>query len=324
MLYEIKRTLMIKSAQDSALRDKRSRSTFFILMIFMIVATVAISLPQSIASSIILTVFLILDPSFMELGMKPSVTYEEMAEVALAVAERIPTVAYSPIVAATGFAILFAILYCKIFEKRTAFSMGFNKRGMAGEYLAGLLIGAVMILIPALICHLSESVIFTPSPSPSIIAVFVFFIAFILQGLGEEALFRGYLMTSLARKHNIWFAIIASSAIFSIFHMPNEAFNLVAFINIFLFGVFASIITLKRGSIWMAAAIHTAWNFIQGNILGINVSGNPKFDTVITAQLGKVGAILSGGEFGLEGGLGVTVVLLVAILLALLSSTKDR
>ena len=323
MLYNIKRTLMIKSAHDSSLRDKRSRSLFFILMIFMIVAIVAISVPQSTVSSIILSAFLLFDPSFIELSMDPSATYEEIAEATLTAAENIPSWAYAPVIAATGFAILFSILYCKIFEKRKPFSMGFNKREMLSEYFIGLFIGAIMILLPALACHISGSIVFTPAKDTLIPAVIAFFIAFVLQGLGEEALFRGYLITSIARKHNIWFAIIVSSVIFSIFHMPNDSFSLIAFINIFLFGVFASVVMLKRGSIWMSAAIHTAWNFIQGNVLGINVSGNPKFDTVIDSKLGKFGAILSGGEFGLEGGLGVTTVLLIAILLALLSRTKE-
>lgn len=323
MLYNIKKTFMIKSAQDSSHRDRRSSSIFLILIIFMLVETIAISIPQTAISSIVLTAVLMNDAEFMTLFLSETAPTEELYNIVYKAMENMPAWTYIPIIAATGLAVLISILYCKLFEKRNAFSLGFNKRGMAGEYVKGIVIGAVMILLPALACHLTKCISFTYAESPTIPTIIIFFFAFVLQGLGEEALFRGYLMTSIARKHNIWVAIIGSSFVFSFFHASNAAFNLIAFINIFLFGIFASIITLKRGSIWMASAIHTAWNFIQGNILGINVSGNPKFDTVITAQLGKVGAILSGGEFGLEGGLGVTVVLLVAVLLALLSPTKE-
>ena len=79
---------------------------------------------------------------------------------------------------------------------------------------------------------------------------------------------------------------------------------------------------MKRGSIWAVGAIHAAWNFVQGNIFGFNVSGNPKFDTILEAQTSNFGAILSGGDFGPEGGLGVTVILLIALLFALIIPTK--
>ena len=152
--------------------------------------------------------------------------------------------------------------------------------------------------------------------------IVIFFIAFILQGMGEEALFRGYLLTTLARRTHIWSAIIISSIMFSLFHIGNASFSIIAFINIFLFGVFASVFMLKRGSIWAVGAIHTVWNFVQGNVFGFNVSGNPKFETVFETAQANHGWVLHGGDFGPEGGLGVTVVLLVAILFALLLPTK--
>jgi hypothetical protein len=60
----------------------------------------------------------------------------------------------------------------------------------------------------------------------------------------------------------------------------------------------------------------------QSNVFGFNVSGNPKFESLLSSANSNFGDILSGGDFGLEGGLGATIVLLVAILLALLMPTK--
>ena len=109
---------------------------------------------------------------------------------------------------------------------------------------------------------------------------------------------------------------------FTVFHMGNPNFSIIAFLNITLFGIFAGVFMLKRGSIWAVGAIHSLWNFAQSNLFGFNVSGNPKFDSLLSATDSNFGEILSGGDFGLEGGLGATVVLLVAILLALLMPTK--
>ena len=322
MLYDIKQTLMIRSARKSAGLDKRSRSLFLTVLIFLLVASISISLPHSAVSSVVISITLIQDADFMALLSDPSTTSEQMAEAMLSLAESIPSWAYVPVIAASGLAALFAILYCKLFEKRRAFSIGFNKRGFFSEYLGGLIIGAVMISLPALACHLSKGIVFSRVIAPNALAILGFFAAFILQALGEEALFRGYLLTSIARRYPIWVAIIGSSSIFAFFHTSNQSFSFIAFTNLLLFGIFASLIMLKRGSIWMSAAIHAAWNFVQGNVFGINVSGNPKFDSIFTSELGKIGKILSGGEFGLEGGLGVTIILLIGILMALLSETK--
>jgi membrane protease YdiL (CAAX protease family) len=93
---------------------------------------------------------------------------------------------------------------------------------------------------------------------------------------------------------------------------PNVSF--IALINIFLFGLFASLLTLRRGSIWMVGAIHSMWNFAQGNLFGIPVSGLTGLPSPLTATVkeGTWQTLISGGSFGLEGGLAVTVVLLVA------------
>jgi membrane protease YdiL (CAAX protease family) len=51
-------------------------------------------------------------------------------------------------------------------------------------------------------------------------------------------------------------------------------------------------------NLWMAIGLHAAWNFTQGAIFGIPVSGNPAQGLVTSELAGP--AILSGGGFGLE------------------------
>ena len=48
---------------------------------------------------------------------------------------------------------------------------------------------------------------------------------------------------------------------------------MLAFINLTLFGVFASLYFIKRGSIWGIGAFHSIWNLVQGNFWGLSVSG---------------------------------------------------
>jgi membrane protease YdiL (CAAX protease family) len=262
------------------------------------------------------------DPKFYELIDLSAFDPYTLLEYILEMMINIPSWLYVVMLFASGFMILFSILYCRIFEKRKPYTLGFTAHGCVTEYLLGIVIGFLMICAPILACKITGCVTIGVSETINPIMILLFFVAFVFQGMGEEALFRGYLMTSLARRSSIWSAIIINSLMFSIFHMGNASFSFIAFINIFLFGIFASVFMLKRGSIWAVGAIHTVWNFVQGNVFGMNVSGIQKFDSIFETTQASHGAILHGGSFGPEGGLGATIVLLIMIAIALLLPTK--
>ena len=325
MLYYIPQTRMLSSAQNSLSPDSKQKSIFGELWSFLIVAAIcsfAMSFIQSVATSI----FMLCDPKYyetiQEITMSDTMDMQALLDYIVSFLSDLPGEIYIVLLASSGLYVIAAIIYCKCFEKRGLFSIGFNKKGVVPEYLLGVGVGALMISIPALVCYLTGCIKFTLDTSASPLVITLLFLAFILQGLGEEVLFRGYLLTSLSRRNNVWMAIIVSSVVFAIFHISNADFGIIPFINITLFGIFAAVFMLKRGSIWAVGAIHSVWNFLQGNFFGISVSGNPKFPSVLEATNADIGSILSGGDFGLEGGLGVTVVLLIAILLSLLMPAK--
>ena len=53
-------------------------------------------------------------------------------------------------------------------------------------------------------------------------------------------------------------------------------------------------------SIWGISAIHTTWNFAQGNIFGIKVSGINAQVSLFSFKSSEAGKIINGGSFGLE------------------------
>ncbi|MGN6057582.1 MAG: CPBP family intramembrane glutamic endopeptidase, partial [Sphingomicrobium sp.] len=59
-------------------------------------------------------------------------------------------------------------------------------------------------------------------------------------------------------------------------------------------------------SLWMPIGLHAAWNFTQGYIFGVPVSGQAQQGLVTAKLSGPV--LLSGGGFGLEASL-IAVVL---------------
>jgi len=215
--------------------------------------------------------------------------------------------------------------YCLVMERRTLLSLGFTKRDALGEYGAGLLGGIALFGGAVLLCVITGTMtVRAVSESPSWGLLALFFVAFLIQGMSEEMLCRSYLMVSLSRGWPVWVCAVLNSLLFSLLHLGNANVSVVALLNIFLFGLFASLLTLRRGSIWMVGALHSMWNFAQGNLFGIPVSGIRGLPSplVSTAAIGGWQEWINGGAFGVEGGLAATVVLLAACAVVLALPTK--
>lgn len=216
-------------------------------------------------------------------------------------------------------ATLLGIFYCKFIEKRSLFSMGFIKKGILKEYGAGLLIGFIMISITALIGIATGAFTISGINREMSVGLFlIFFIGYVLQGMSEEVLLRGYLFVSVSVKNSLAIAILTNSILFSALHFKNPGFTVLAALNLVLLGIFLSIYFLKRGSIWGVGAIHTIWNFAMGNIYGVEVSGTKSASVLFNSAANPNMALINGGSFGFEGGLGVTFVLIIAIVLVIL------
>ncbi|MBP3310517.1 MAG: hypothetical protein J6L05_06895, partial [Ruminococcus sp.] len=70
-------------------------------------------------------------------------------------------------------------------------------------------------------------------------------------------------------------------------------------------------------------AIHSVWNFTQGNIYGISVSGSGDAESVFRVASKSSADILTGGEFGIEGSIFTTLVLAVGIVIVLVKIKKN-
>jgi membrane protease YdiL (CAAX protease family) len=134
-------------------------------------------------------------------------------------------------------------------------------------------------------------------------------LVWILQASAEEAVMRGYLLQWHAIKLDAWQAIAFTSAIFSLAHLNVHPLPLV---NTFLIGIALCFVSLGQGSIWLACGIHAGWNLAQGSIFGLAVSGTSYDVSLLSLGPTKGSADwLTGGQYGVEGSLATTVVLLV-------------
>ncbi len=226
---------------------------------------------------------------------------------------------------ATVSTVAVVLLYCLLAERRTLGSLGFTGNGALAEYGIGLLGGFALFGGAVLLCVACGTLTLrVASVAPSPVLLILFFVAFLIQGMSEELLCRSYLMVSLSRGWPMWACVVANALLFSLLHLGNPGISVIALLNIFLFGLFASLLTLRRGSIWMVGALHSMWNFAQGNFFGIPVSGiaGSPSPLVSVFETGTWAELVNGGAFGLEAGLAVTVILAAACAVALLMPTK--
>ncbi len=224
---------------------------------------------------------------------------------------------------ATVTTIIAVFIYCTKLEKRRLFTLGFIKKGAITEYLMGLAIGLCMFSFAYLSVILSGELEFGGFNSEASVAtIILFFLGFIVQGASEEILLRSYFFISSAASSNVPIAVFVSSALFAALHISNPGISFLAIINLFLFGVFAALYFLRRGSVWGICAIHSIWNFAQGNIYGCRVSGMNMGDSIFKS-VEKGGELFSGGAFGPEGGIGVTIVLTIGIIILTLMKNKN-
>ena len=152
---------------------------------------------------------------------------------------------------------LIVFLFCRFIQKRKLRTLGFIKKGMLKEYGLGMLLGfaffSVCVLLGVLFGGLKIEGI---SPEFSIGIFVAYLLGYMVQGMTEEVLCRGYFLGSYARRYPVYAAVLANSLLFASLHLLNSGISVLAFINITLFGIFASIYFIRRGSIWGIGVEH--------------------------------------------------------------------
>ena len=218
------------------------------------------------------------------------------------------------------------IVCCCGIESRPLRTMYLTRRKMLPDYLTGVLLGFGLMTVVVLAAWGSgavrlEGIHRLRHP----VWMLLLIIGWIIQGFSEELTFRGFLMTSVGTHHSVWLAVAVSAVNFAALHFANAGFSVFAAVNLILFGVVTSLYVLRTGSIWGAAAMHSVWNWAQGNFYGMQVSGIRTDSTVFRfMQTGKA-VWIGGGVFGLEAGAATTAVLLLtAVILLFMPQRKEN
>ena len=215
------------------------------------------------------------------------------------------------------FILFLFIFWVKVIEKNSLSSLGFVKRNWL-KYLGwGILISLLQMGVIALVYQVGGIGTFklnelSLEPILFILGLFPFWL---LQGGTEEVATRGWLLTRIAARTNLPLAIGISSSLFGILHLGNAGVTFLSVLNIILDGVLAGLLFIYTDSIWLVVAQHGTWNYVQGNLLGFQVSGTGADASIFSFTMGDGPDWLTGGAFGAEGSIITTLVLFVSLVI---------
>jgi membrane protease YdiL (CAAX protease family) len=208
----------------------------------------------------------------------------------------------------------------RLVDQRPVATLGvsLNRRAIA-ELAWGMLLGAFLIgLVFGVFLAVGAIRITRIRWEPSEFGLFAWGGLFFLgAAVLEELLLRGYLFQTLLEGLGIYPTLIISSVLFSAAHLANPNISQLGLITIALAGLLFSVCYLKTRALWMPIGVHAAWNFFEGHVFSLPVSGltvQPHlFDVHVSGAL-----LVTGGAFGPEGSL-VTALVLGAATAVLLS-----
>jgi membrane protease YdiL (CAAX protease family) len=186
--------------------------------------------------------------------------------------------------------------------------------------ILGLATGTFAILLASAIAFAFGGLRFQLNQSAGSSAIWltlaVSLLIFIVGAASEETIFRGYMLQTFSRADFAWLAIIFTSVFFALMHLGNPNANGISSLNTALAGILFGVAYLKTRTLWFPFGLHLTWNWVQGAFLGITVSGLKELTTAPLLQRIDSGPVwLTGGEYGIEGGIACTIALIATTLL---------
>jgi membrane protease YdiL (CAAX protease family) len=257
--------------------------------------------------------------------------------------DMLPSVAYVSEGAVLLSVFLATLLMARI-EGRTFTNYGFGARCSLGHFAAGLGWGAAALALLVGILRAAGLLVFDGRllfGAGALRYGVLWLGGFLLVGVTEEMLARGYMQFTLtrgcaaiygrlfgARRPELlgfWTAALILSIAFSYNHLENSGESPLGLLSAGLIGMVFCLSLARTGSLWWAIGFHASWDWAQSFLFGVADSGTlvqgRLFDT---HPVGR--AILSGGLTGPEGSVLVLPILgvIVGVVVITLPRTNSK
>lgn len=123
---------------------------------------------------------------------------------------------------------------------------------------------------------------------------------FLLVGLFEEFLLRGYVLFTTTRSLGFWPAAGIMSLAFGAIHLMNSGEGFIGALSAACIGLFFCLTLRRTGTLWFAVGFHAAWDWGQSYLCGVADSGTIEPGHLLSSSFhGPVW--LTGGSVGPEG-----------------------
>lgn len=125
-------------------------------------------------------------------------------------------------------------------------------------------------------------------------------LAFLLVGLSEEFMFRGYAQYTLARGVGFWRAAVCLSLLFGGLHLRNPGEGIAGAANVAVTGLVFAFALKRTGNLWLAVGWHASFDFGETFLFSVPDSGY-LFEHHLSSAALHGPAWLTGGTVGPEG-----------------------
>jgi len=220
---------------------------------------------------------------------------------------------YTPAAGTAVLALLCLATYIvasRLIERRTPTELAVNRalpEGAAGIVIGFLLFAVVMAILLAV-------GVYHPAGWGTTSGLAKGFSFAVMAAITEEILFRGLLFRLSSKLVGTWGALIVTSGLFGLAHKANPGATLASSVAIALeAGVLLGAAYAATQRLWLPIGLHIGWNFTEGPLFGMTLSGNKMTEGVLRGSLSGPG-IMTGGAFGPEASIVAVMVCLVAAL----------
>lgn len=222
-----------------------------------------------------------------------------------------------------GFAILLAVAMIPLLwfastkvDKRPFSEFGLSlTRKWFRDFLAGSVMGAAAMGVIVLISLAMGWMVVHDLQLNFLDLSFTYGLGFTLAvmigvSVWEETYFRGYLITNLregfsgrflSKSSAVIIAVIISSIIFGLLHFGNPNASWISTLNISIAGLVFAYPYIVTKSLAIPVGMHLTWNYFQGAVFGLPVSGNQFEQMLMVVEITGPDAF-TGGTFGPEAG----------------------
>jgi uncharacterized protein len=201
-------------------------------------------------------------------------------------------------------------------ENRPLLSYGFTGDFKLIRLLTGALWGFLSLSLLIAILWKAGLIVFSGVSLGGFAALkyaFAWGLIFLMVGVFEESLFRGYLQSTLARGIGFWWAAVLLSLAFALGHLTNSGESVLGIIQVFASGLFFCLTLWYTKSLLLAVGFHAGWDWGQSYFYGTADSGLVMQNHFLASHASG-NPLWSGGATGPEGSL-LMVPLLVVLAL---------